>query len=44
MAQTEKILIVVTNVDQYDRVGFRTGLWLGELTQFWDAVVEQGFR
>ena len=28
MAQTGKILIVVTNVDQYDRVGFRTGLWL----------------
>ena len=44
MAQTEKILIVVTNVDQYDRVGFRTGLWLGELTHFWDAVVEHGFR
>lgn len=44
MAQTGKILIVVTNVDQYDRVGFRTGLWLGELTHFWDAVEEQGFQ
>jgi putative intracellular protease/amidase len=39
-----RILIVVTNVDQYDRAGFRTGLWLGELTHFWDAVEEQGFR
>lgn len=44
MDRTGNILIVVTNVDQYDRVGFRTGLWLGELTHFWDAVEEQGFR
>lgn len=44
MDQTNNILIVVTNVDQYDRVGFRTGLWLGELTHFWDAVEGQGFR
>jgi putative intracellular protease/amidase len=44
MSQTRKILIVVTNVDQYDRVGFRTGLWLGELTHFWDAVEEHGFQ
>ncbi|MCB4857979.1 type 1 glutamine amidotransferase domain-containing protein [Sphingobium sp. PNB] len=44
MDRTGKILIVVTNVDQYDRVGFRTGLWLGELTHFWDAVEEHGFQ
>lgn len=44
MTQTGNILIVVTNVDQYESVGFRTGLWLGELTHFWDAVVEHGFR
>jgi putative intracellular protease/amidase len=44
MDRTGNILIVVTNVDQYDRVGFRTGLWLGELTHFWDAVTEHGFR
>lgn len=44
MDRTGKILIVVTNVDQYDNVGFRTGLWLGELTHFWDAVEEQGFE
>ena len=42
MDRTGKVLIVVTNVDQYERVGFRTGLWLGELTHFWDAVEEQG--
>lgn len=44
MDRTAKILIVVTNIDQYESVGFRTGLWLGELTHFWDAVEEQGFR
>ena len=44
MDRTGRILNVVTNVDQYDRVGFRTGLWLGELTHFWDAVEEHGFR
>lgn len=44
MDRTGKILIVVTNIDQYDRVGFRTGLWLGELTHFLDAVEEDGFQ
>lgn len=34
MNRTGNILIVVTNVDQYVRVGFRTGRWLGELTHF----------
>lgn len=44
MGRTGRILIVVTNVDQYEQAGFRTGLWLGELTHFWDAVEEAGFR
>lgn len=44
MDRTGKILTVVTNVDQYESVGFRTGLWLGELTHFWDAVEEHGFH
>lgn len=44
MERTDTILIVVTNIDQYESVGFRTGLWLGELTHFWDAVEENGFR
>jgi len=42
--RTGKILIVVTNVDQYESVGFRTGLWLGELTHFLDAIEEHGFQ
>lgn len=37
-----RILIIVTNVDQYQKVGFRTGLWLGELTHFWDVAEEAG--
>jgi putative intracellular protease/amidase len=44
MDRTGRILIIVTNVDEYDRVGFRTGLWLGELTHFWDAAEENGFQ
>ncbi len=38
-----KILIVVTSTDEYQKVGFRTGLWLGELTHFWDVAEEAGF-
>lgn len=44
MSQTGRILAIVTNVDQYDSVGYRTGLWLGELTHFMDEVEEAGFQ
>jgi putative intracellular protease/amidase len=30
---TNRILIIVTNVGEYHKVGYRTGLWLGELTR-----------
>lgn len=43
MTATKKILIIVTNVDQYEKVGFRTGLWLGELTHFYDVAEEAGY-
>lgn len=33
-----KILVVVTNADQYQKAGYRTGLWLGELTHFYDVA------
>jgi len=36
------ILIVVTNVDEYKKVGYRTGLWLGELTHFFDVCETAG--
>jgi putative intracellular protease/amidase len=43
MADARKILIIATNADRFERVGFRTGLWLSELTHFWDVVEEAGF-
>lgn len=44
MANTNRMLIIVTSVGQYEKVGFRTGLWLGELTHFYDAVEQAGFE
>ncbi|MGY5035613.1 type 1 glutamine amidotransferase domain-containing protein [Streptomyces sp. 900116325] len=43
MAATKKILVIVTNVDEYTKSGMRTGLWLGELTHFWDVAEPSGF-
>ena len=43
MNGTNRILIVVTNVGEYEKVGYRTGLWLGELTHFWDVAEEARF-
>jgi putative intracellular protease/amidase len=43
MKGSNRILIVVTNVGEYEKVGYRTGLWLGELTHFWDVAEEAGF-
>ncbi len=40
---TNRILTIVTNVGEYEAVGYRTGLWLGELTHFLDAVEPSGF-
>ena len=40
---SKQILIVVTNVAEYPTVGFRTGLWLGELVHFVDVAEEAGF-
>lgn len=44
MAKTNRILIVVTNVPEYKKVGYRTGLWLGELTHFWDVAEKAGYK
>ena len=40
----KKILIIVTSVPEYEKVGYRTGLWLGELTHFWDVAEEAGYK
>lgn len=44
MSSSQRILVVVTNVDQFEKVGFRTGLWLGELVHFWDVLEEAGYQ
>lgn len=44
MTTTNKILIVVTNDDEFEKVGFRTGLWLGELTHFWEVAEKAGYQ
>src|SRR5450759_378842 len=43
MADKKSILLIVTSVGEYEKVGFRTGLWLGELTHFWDVANDAGF-
>jgi putative intracellular protease/amidase len=44
MEETNKLLVIVTNVGEYKKVGYRTGLWLAELTHFWDVADEAGFE
>lgn len=44
MPRTNRILIIVTNTGEYEKVGYRTGLWLGELTHFWDVAEKSGFQ
>ncbi len=44
MAGTNKILIIVTNHGEFEKVGCRTGLWLGEMTHFWDVAEKAGFQ
>jgi len=44
MTVTRKILIIVTNVPEYEKMGFRTGLWLGESTHFGDIAEQAGYE
>ncbi|BAK27557.1 type 1 glutamine amidotransferase domain-containing protein [Streptococcus gallolyticus subsp. gallolyticus] len=37
-----KAVIVLTNVEKYDPLDRATGLWLSELTHFYDVLVENG--
>lgn len=38
----KRVLIVVTSTAAYESCGYRTGLWLGELTHFYDVMEEAG--
>ncbi|HFU4463283.1 TPA: type 1 glutamine amidotransferase domain-containing protein [Streptococcus suis] len=40
----KKVLIVLTNVQQYGEHERLTGLWLSELTQFYDELVKAGYE
>ncbi|MDF5756687.1 type 1 glutamine amidotransferase domain-containing protein [Spongiactinospora sp. TRM90649] len=42
MSPSERILIIVTNTAEYENAGYRTGLWLGELTHFYDYAEQAG--
>jgi putative intracellular protease/amidase len=44
MAPHKRILLIVTNSGEFERVGYRTGLWLAELTHFWDVAEEAGYH
>lgn len=44
MAKTNRILIIVTNAGEFEKVGYRTGLWFSELTHFWDVAEESGYE
>lgn len=37
-----RVLAVTSSTPRYVHAGYRTGLWLGELTHFWDVVTEAG--
>lgn len=43
MKKTKQILTVVTNIDQFEKSGARTGLWLSELTKFWQVAEKAGY-
>lgn len=40
--QTKKVLIIVTNHEEYPSREDKTGLWLTELTHFYDLIIEAG--
>ncbi|WP_223600671.1 type 1 glutamine amidotransferase domain-containing protein [Chryseobacterium sp. GVT01B] len=40
----KKILLIVTNVDQYASGNFKTGLWLSELTHIYHVAREKGWQ
>lgn len=40
---TRRVLALVTNAADYEKAGYRTGLWLGELTHFQDVVEKAGY-
>lgn len=44
MTPARNILAVVTTAGNFETVGFRTGLWLGELVEFYDVADNAGYK
>jgi putative intracellular protease/amidase len=44
MNKRKNILIVATNVDEFQKVGIRTGLWFAELVDFWIVASYSGYQ
>jgi len=40
--KSKRILAITTSASEYQKKGYRTGLWLGELTHFYDEVTKAG--
>lgn len=40
----KKVLIVLTNIEKYEKHNLATGLWLGELTHFYDEIQKHGIE
>lgn len=40
---TKKFLIITTNHDRFENIGFKTGLWLSELATFYNELVKKGY-
>lgn len=38
-----RVLALVTSAADYEKAGYRTGLWLGELTHFMDVLTKAGY-
>lgn len=41
---SNKILIVLTNIEKYETTSRATGLWLGEAIHFYEEVIKAGFE
>src|SRR5699024_5562157 len=44
MTMTKKVLIITTNIDSFETIGFKTGLWLSELVTFYNTLEKAGYE
>jgi hypothetical protein len=41
---THNILVIATSAGEFEKIGFRTGLWLGKPTHFWEVAEKAGYQ